>query len=162
MCKRRTQAGRLRSFSVSAGTNRLFASRRDGTPGVVIAVLRVAVGMFFVSVSTGKFFDHAAEAVDFDRYGVPMPDVAVSAVGVVELVGGILLIVGLCTRPAAAVLAATMVGAIATAGRVDGGSFHLGVAPTALVLLLVLVWLGSGSFAIDARLDQTGSHAPDR
>ena len=55
--------------------------------------------------------------------------------------------VGLLTRPAAAVLAVNLVGAIATAGRVDGGSFHLGVGPTLLVAMLFLVWAGPGVLA---------------
>lgn len=133
---------------------RVIGSRfARGVPAYAVGVLRIAAGAFFVSVSTGKFFDHAKEAVDFDRYGVPVPEVAVTLVGVVELLGGLLLILGLLTRPAAAALALTMVGAIATAGRVDGGSFHLGVAPTALVVLVVLLWTGAGRPAFDALLE---------
>ncbi len=124
----------------------------DGVAAFVVGVVRIVAGAFFVSVSLGKFVDHAQEAMDFDRYGVPVPDVAVSLVGVIELVGGGLLVVGLLTRPAAAVLALTMVGAISTAGRVDGGSFHLGVAPTLLVLMLVLLWAGAGRPSVDHRL----------
>ena len=76
------------------------------------------------------------------------------AVGSVELLCGLLLIVGLMTRPAAAALALTMVGAIATAGRVEGGSFNLGVAPTLLAVMLVLLWTGSGRPAVDAVLER--------
>jgi putative oxidoreductase len=134
------------------GTRVLRPRFARGIPAVLVAALRAAAGIFFVSVSTGKFFDHAQEAIDFDRYGVPAPDVAVYAVGVVELTAGILLVIGLLTRPAAAALALTLIGAIATAGRVEGGSFHLGVAPTALAVTLLLVWLGSGWPAVDAVL----------
>jgi putative oxidoreductase len=137
--------------------HRIFASRTDGIIGIGTAVVRIAVGVFFVSVSSGKFLDHGAEAVDFDRYGVPLPEISVYAVGTIELVAGILLVIGLCTRPAAALLAATMIGAIATAGRVDGGSFHLGVAPTALALLVFLVWSGSGALALDQRVARRSS-----
>ena len=45
-----------------------------------------------------------------------------------------------------------LVGAIATAGRVDGGSFHLGVGPTMLVAMLFLVWAGPGVLAVDRML----------
>lgn len=86
---------------------RLFASRSGGTAGIVIAVVRIAVGAFFVSVSSGKFFDHAAETVDFERYGVPQPDFGVYAVGT-----------------------------------------------TGLVLLLFLVWSGSGALALDQGLSR--------
>jgi putative oxidoreductase len=120
-------------------------------PAWVPTAVRVVTGVLFVTFSVGKFFDHAQEAADFDRYGVPVPDVAVYLVGALELVGGVLLVVGLLTRLAALVLAANMVGAIATAGRVEGGSFHLGVAPTMLVAMLFLVWAGSGRLALDSR-----------
>jgi putative oxidoreductase len=127
----------------------------DGLPAYAVGLLRIVAGVFFFTVSLGKFVDHAQEAMDFDRYGVPVPDVAVYAVGVIEVVGGLLLVVGLLTRPAAGVLALTLIGAIATAGRVDGGSFHLGVAPTLLVVMLLLLWAGAGRPSIDHRLAAT-------
>jgi putative oxidoreductase len=115
-------------------------------------VVRVVTGVLFVTFSSGKFVDHAAETADFEHYGIPAPEVATYLVGTLELVGGLLLVVGLLTRPTAAVLAANLVGAIATAGRVDGGSFHLGVAPTMLVAMLFLVWAGPGVLALDRML----------
>ena len=45
-----------------------------------------------------------------------------------------------------------MIGAIATAGVRVGGPFHLGVAPTLLVIMLGLVWIGSGKLSVDKRL----------
>ena len=135
----------------------LTGSRFNGGAAYVTTVIRVVAGLFFITVSTGKFVDHMKEAMDFDHYGVPAAEVAVYLVGVVELVGGLLLVVGLFTRLAALILAFNMVGAIATAGRVDGGSFHLGVAPTLLVAMLFLVWAGSGAFALDSKLDNGGA-----
>lgn len=126
----------------------------SGAAAILVAMIRIVAGVVFVSVSTGKFADHAAEAVDFDRYGVPIPDIAVYAVGTVELVCGLLLVAGLLTRPAAFVLALTMIGAIATAGRVEGGSFNLGVAPTLLAVMIGLLWVGSGRPAVDATLER--------
>ena len=134
---------------------RLLHSRFEQRPAtMVIAVIRIGAGVTFATISTGKFADHAAEAVDFDRYGVPVPDFAVYAVGTIELICGLLLIAGLLTRPAAAALALTMIGAIATAGRVEGGSFNLGVAPALLVVMLLLLWVGSGRPAVDAILER--------
>jgi putative oxidoreductase len=115
-------------------------------------VVRIVTGALFVSFSLGKFVDHAKESADFDHYGIPAPEVATYLVGTLELVCGALLVVGLLTRPAAALLAANMVGAIATAGRVDGGSFHLGVAPTMLVAMIFLTWAGCGYLAVDRSL----------
>jgi putative oxidoreductase len=122
---------------------------KERTAGWVPLVICIVSGVFIVSVSLGKFLDHASEARDFDRYGVPIPSTAVIVVGVVELVGGIALVLGLGTRIAATALAANMVGAIATAGRVEGGAFNLGAAPAMLVLMLVLIWAGPGTWSVD-------------
>ena len=130
----------------------LTGSRYHGAGAYVTTAVRVVTGVLFVTFSIGKFSDHTQEAMDFDHYGVPLADVAIYLVGVVELIGGFLLVVGLFTRLAALILAVNMVGAIATAGRVDGGTFHLGVAPTLLVAMLFLVWAGSGAFAVDTKL----------
>jgi putative oxidoreductase len=127
----------------------LEAMFKERTAAWVPLVIRIVTGVFIVSVSLGKFFDHASEAHDFDRYGVPIPSTAVVVVGIVELVGGVALIMGFGTRIAAAALAANMVGAIATAGRVEGGAFNLGVAPLMLVLMLVILWAGPGACSID-------------
>jgi putative oxidoreductase len=130
----------------------VLSPRTHGVAAWCTTVVRVVTGVLFVTFSLGKFVDHAAEAADFEHYGIPAPEVATYLVGTLELVGGLLLVVGLLTRPAAALLAANMVGAIATAGRVDGGSFHLGVAPTLLVAMLFLVWAGPGALALDGTL----------
>ena len=127
-------------------------TRTHGAGAWATTVVRVVTGVLFVLFSLGKFVDHAQESADFDHYGIPAPEVATYLVGALELLGGLLLIVGLCTRPAAALLAANLVGAIATAGRVDGGTFHLGVAPAMLVAMLFLVWAGSGRLALDRAL----------
>ena len=127
----------------------VFSSRLHGVGAWATTVVRVVTGALFVSFSLGKFVDHAQESADFDHYGIPAPEVATYLVGTLELVGGILLVIGLLTRPAALLLALNMVGAIATAGRVDGGTFHLGVAPAMLVAMLFLVWAGSGHVALD-------------
>ena len=100
-----------------------------------------------------------SEVTDFDRYGVPAPAVAVYLVGVVELMGGLLLVAGLFT-PRRRVLGADMIGAIATAGRVDGGTFHLGVAPRCSSAMLFLLWAGPGVFALDSKLGGSDERGP--
>ena len=139
---------------------RLLTTRYQGWVAYLSALVRTVPGLLFVLISTGKFADHAQEAHDFGRYGIPIPSVATYAVGALELGCGLLLIIGLMTRPAAALLAANMVGAIATAGRVEGGSFNLGVAPALLLTMIVILWLGPGTPSIDEHLVARG--APDR
>lgn len=136
-----------------------LTSRVRDRAAAATTAIRVVTGVFFISVSIGKFTEHSQEVADFDCYGVPIPEVAVYVVGAVELIGGIALVLGLMTRLAALVLAGDMIGAIATAGRVDGGTFHLGVAPTLLVAMVFLLWAGPGLLAFDNRVLERMSSA---
>jgi predicted lipoprotein with Yx(FWY)xxD motif/uncharacterized membrane protein YphA (DoxX/SURF4 family) len=134
---------------------RAVAPRVGGAAAWAVAAARVAAGAVFVAFSIGKFVRHGAESASIERYGFPFPDLTTYAVGSLELVGGLLLIVGLATRLAALALAADMVGAISTAGRVEGGPVNLGLAPVLLVVMLGLVWTGGGRLSLDGRLART-------
>ena len=113
-----------------------------------------------MSVSLGKFFNHANETADFRRYGIPLAATAVIVSGIVELSGGLALIFGLATRPAAVALAANLIGAITTAGRVEGGAFNLGLARVLLAMMAFLVWSASGSLSLDRwRRQRSGGYA---
>ena len=127
--------------------------------GPVPLVLRLAAGAVFVAFSVGKFTRHGAEAAGFERYGVPAPELATYLVGLLELLGGLALIAGIGTRVAALLLAANMAVAIATAGRIEGGPVHLGLAPALLVAMLVLVVSGAGALSADRRLTTGPRHA---
>jgi len=115
-------------------------------------VARLVSGAIFVAFGLGKFVSHATETESFRRYGLPLPGTFVYAIGALEVVGGALLLIGLAVRPTALSLAGNMVGAIATAGRVDGGLINLGLAPILLVVMLTLVWAGAGERSLDLRL----------
>jgi putative oxidoreductase len=127
-------------------------TRLSGVAAWIPTVVRVAAGGFFVGTGVGKFLDHSHEVEEFERFEVPLPDLAVPAVGVLEIVGGALLIIGLLTRLAALLLALNMVGALLTAGRVVGGDFHLVYAPALLIAMLLLLWSGPGRLSVDERL----------
>ena len=116
------------------------------------AVARLLSGAIFVDFGLGKFYSHAHETASFHRYGLPSPSALAYVIGVLEVVGGLLLLLGLAVRPVALALAGDMVGAVSTAGRIDGGPIHLGLAPLLLVVMLALVWTGAGERSLDARL----------
>ena len=116
------------------------------------AGLRVFVGLAFVFFGVVKFVMTQFEVTEFVKFGFPASPVIVYLVGLLEVGAGLMLLVGLGTRLAAAGLAVVMVGAILTAGLSVGGPFHLGVAPVLLVANLYLLWAGSGSCAFDQRL----------
>jgi putative oxidoreductase len=125
---------------------------RGGTVAVVAAAVRVVAGVALVVIGSGKFVDHMQEAVDFRGYGIPLPDLAVWVSGTVEVVGGALLVLGLATRLAAALVAVNLVVAISTAGVMEGGTFHLGVGPALLLAMVFLLWSGGGAWSLDGRL----------
>ncbi len=72
----------------------------------IATLVRIVTGILFVTFSLGKFVDHTQESADFDRYGIPFPEVTTYLVGTLEMVCGVLLLLGLLTRPAALLLAA--------------------------------------------------------
>jgi putative oxidoreductase len=106
----------------------------------IVLAVRVIAGLIFLVSGIDKFTDHAGETDFFDDLGLPWPSAFVYAVGVVEGVGGALIVAGVATRLAAAALAGDMLGAILTAGVQEGGAVHLGLAPALLVSMLFLLW----------------------
>jgi putative oxidoreductase len=128
----------------------LLASRVEGRGAAAVAFARVAAGVVFVIFGIGKFSQHATEVDSFRTYGLPSPDAFVYAIGMLEIVGGLMLIAGLLTRLAALALAGDMVGAIAVSGVKEGEVISLTLAPTLLVTMGTLLWVGAGPRSIDA------------
>jgi putative oxidoreductase len=120
--------------------------------GRLALAVRVVAGAIVAGFGVGKFTHHRAEADALDRYGIPYSDLTTLWVGIVELGCGLCLVLGLLTRPAALVLAGNLAVAIATAGRLEGGPIHLGLAPALLASMLFLLWRGPGERSLDARL----------
>jgi putative oxidoreductase len=111
---------------------------------VAALVVRVAAGLVFVIFGIGKFTSHASEVDSFRTYGLPSPDAFVYAIGVIEIVGGALLIAGVVTRLVALILAGDMVGAIVVSGIGQGEPISLTLAPALLLAMAYLVWVGAG------------------
>jgi putative oxidoreductase len=110
-----------------------------------LALTRLVASGVFLAVGSSHFSGSARELSDFRRWGVPWPDVSPYLIGTLEVSCGLLLLVGLLARPAALALAGDMVGALVTAGRVDGG-IQLVVPPLLAIACLAIVRFGGGSF----------------
>jgi len=146
----------------------LVAGPTRGPRAIAALAARVVGGGVFVAFGVGKFTQHASEVASFEDYGLPAPDAFVYAIGVVELVGGLLLVLGFLTRPAALVLAGDMVAAVIVSGVALGEVVSLTVAPAELAVCLYLLWTGPGMLALDrvfmaspgsaTRGHATGSH----
>jgi putative oxidoreductase len=151
---------------MTASFGRLLAS---DAPAAVL-LIRLLVGAVFVSEGIQKFLFPADLGVGrFTKIGLPSPEVLAPFVGVVEIVGGLLLLLGLLTRLAALALLVDMLVAIATTklpillkegvwkmaheARTDW-SMLLG----ALFLLLV----GAGAWSLDVLLTKAGARISTR
>ena len=119
---------------------------------VFLALLRVAIGVVFIGTGVRKLSDRTTANVNFDHWGVPAPTTMVVVISVLEIVCGLLVLLGLATRLGALILCVDMLGAVATAGRVEVASTS--VAPPVLALLcLVLVARGGGRWQLLDRVD---------
>jgi len=128
-------------------------------PNRMLSVLRIVAGLLFISFGTMKLFG-------FPPPPTPMPPIALMSQmgigGTLELVGGLLVTIGLLTRPVAFVLAGEM--------AVAYFQFHFpqsffpttsnGV-PAVLYcfLYLYLAVAGGGAWSVDAMLARSGQGA---
>lgn len=120
-------------------------------------ILRVVVGFIFAAHGWQKFNEWtiAGTTAAFGEMGIPMAEVAAPVVATLELVGGIALILGLLTRPAAALLTLDMLGAlflvhISSGIFVANNGYELVLVLGAAALALALV--GPGRLSADYAL----------
>jgi putative oxidoreductase len=125
---------------------------------------RLAVAVIFIGTGWGKL--HSLDKVTdfFTELHIPAPHFHAVLVASTELVGGLLLLVGLFTRLAAMPLAFTMVIAILTAKRseIEGVSSLFGFEE--FTYLMIFLWLavsGPGALSIDRLLAPKRSAAPE-
>jgi putative oxidoreductase len=110
------------------------------------ALLRVGAGLLFMQHGLQKLFGF------FGGQTVPLAS-QLGVAGILELVGGVLIVVGLFTRPVAAILALEMLAAIAIAHLPRGGAPIQNGAELPLLYALIFIFLavaGPGPYSVDA------------
>ena len=133
--------------------------RTDAPPATVL--VRLLVGCVFFSEGIQKFlFPQALGVGRFVKIGIPAPQFFAPFVGVVEIVGGLMLIFGLLTRLASIALAINISVAILTTKLpmlAKSGFWPTAhEARTDFCMLLGCIFLlivGAGPLSADARLD---------
>ena len=132
-------------------------TRPSAAASLGLLVLRVVIGAIFAAHGAQKIFEFTIPGTigSFAGMGVPLPEIAAPVVAFVELIGGILLILGFFTRPVGILLAVDMVVALVAvhlpAGLWvgDGGYEFVAVLGVAA---LALAFTGAGRFSLDGAL----------
>jgi putative oxidoreductase len=133
-----------------------------------LTLLRAAVGAVFIAHGAQKLFVFGLGGVTgaFGQMGVPFPEITGPLVALLEFFGGIALVVGLLTRPAALGLAINMVGAMVLVHAPNGFFLPNGIEFTLLLgsASLALAIMGAGELSVDAflarRRQQASQTAP--
>lgn len=159
----------------------MLALLLDSAAPKAVLLIRLAVGVIFASEGAQKFLYASAQGAGrFVRIGLPAPELLGPLVGGVEIVAGLLVLVGAFTRLAAVPLAVVMVVALAstklpivlghgywifahTFAPKSGGWSFLHESRTDLSMLLASTFLaivGAGPWSVDARLLRAWLRAP--
>jgi putative oxidoreductase len=139
---------------------KLMRGAQTGTASPWVILIRLSVGLIFLSEGLQKFvFPEALGVGRFVKIGIPAPHLLAPFVGVVEIVGGALLVLGLLTRLASVPLLIDMVVALATTKlpmlhrQGFWAAAHESRVDFALLLsLLFLLITGAGRWSLDAKL----------
>lgn len=133
-----------------------IALTNSQAPSATIIIRFLAGGVFFVEGVKKFLFSAQWGAGRFAHIGIPLPDIAGLFVGVVEIVCGILLLLGLLTRLGAILLLIDISVAIATTKvpiLLKSGFFAMEDPArtdySMFMSVLFLLIVGSGSLSID-------------
>jgi putative oxidoreductase len=125
-----------------------------------LAALRLVAAFLFLQHGTAKLF-HLPHVADFDSLHALS---LIGFAGMLEIVGGVLLLLGLFTRPAAFILSGEMAVAYFMEHAPQGHFFTpvLNNGVEAVLYCFIFLFLsvaGSGAWSIDASRGQNGSGA---
>jgi putative oxidoreductase len=113
--------------------------------------LRLILGILFIVHGFSKLTQLSGSIQFFSHIGIPMPQVAVPVIALIELLGGLSLLLGVGIRIFSVLLAIDMIAAILTAkvnmGFVGGYEFEL----TILAGLISLMLSGPGAISLSKR-----------
>jgi putative oxidoreductase len=137
-------------------TYRRIASALSLLQSPMLLAVRLYWGFQFAQTGWGKLHNLAKITAFFASLNIPSPAFNAPFVSTLEFVGGILLMLGLFSRPVAFLLAGNMLVAYWTADREaltsifsDPGKFYVADPYTFLFASLMVLIFGGGFFAAD-------------
>ena len=135
-------------------TSSITVGQAGSGASAAILVGRIFLSIMFIVAGFGKLTAIAGTAGWFAAIGLPVPTATAVVVGLVELVGGIAILVGYQTRIAAIVLAlftvvATLIAHLDLSDQTQQLFFMKNLSITGG--FLVLAAIGAGALSIDAR-----------
>lgn len=136
-----------------------FEAAADKLRSPLLLLIRLYWGWQFARTGWGKLMNLERTTAFFAELGLPAPALNAFAAGAVETAGGILLLLGLASRPAATALAFTMAVAYATAERDalraifrEPDTFFAAAPFLFLSASLLVLAFGPGAWSLDALL----------
>jgi putative oxidoreductase len=136
---------------------RQLASAFSSLQSLMLLAVRLYWGFQFAQTGWGKLHNLAKIIGFFASLNIPFPAFTAPFVSTLEFVGGILLMVGLFSRPIGLLLGGNMFVAYWTADREalsavfsDPGKFYVADPYTFLFASLMILIFGSGLFAADS------------
>lgn len=136
----------------------LFSSASARQINLALLILRVVAGCTLAAHGYQKVFGYgfSGVAASFGQMGVPMANIVGPSVAILELVGGVAVVVGFWTRLFSIALAVDMLGAISLVHLPNGFFAPKGIElPLLLAAMFVtLSIMGAGTFSVDSAFDK--------
>lgn len=145
----------------------ILREREDAPVSSGLLLLRVVTGLVFFMHGWQKLFDFGLSGTEesFVAMGVPMPEITAPVVTFVELIGGLMLMLGALTPIVGILLVIDMVSAFFIV-HVENGFFVMNNGFELVLMLgapaLTLVIAGPGSYSVDAMAGLPGMRKIDR
>ncbi len=153
---------------VIRSAHEMFTHGASRLQSPLLLLVRLYWGWQFFQTGRGKLGDLAKVTEFFQSLGIPAPGLNAALAGATECIGGLLLLLGLASRPAALALSFTMVVAYLTAdleavqGIFSDPDAFLSAAPFQFLFASVLVLVfGPGFFSLDRLVARLLRAAPE-
>jgi len=140
---------------------RLLIGAANSLQSLFLLAVRLYWGWQFIQDGWGKLNNLAKVTDFFNSLGLPAPGLTAASIAGLELVGGVLLVLGLGSRLIALLLTGNMLMAYITADREalfsvfsDPDKFYGATPYTYLFASIIVLLFGPGNYSLDAWLEK--------